>query len=110
MAGNDASLLVIAGRVASKLKDFRSEILEDSSEVDGGTGTDALRVVALAEKTVNTTDRECQASLGGSTIGSQVRDEHIYERGGQARKVDSRLRVLGTTGLAAGLATSSHCD
>jgi len=32
--------------------------LEDGSEVDGGTGTDSLGVVASLEETVDTTDRD----------------------------------------------------
>ena len=64
MAGDDTSLLVVTSSVASQLEDFGSEVLEDSSKVDGSAGTDPLSVVALAEKTVDTTNRERQASLG----------------------------------------------
>lgn len=69
MTGNDTGLLVVAGGVAGQLEDLGSEVLEDGSEVDGSTGTNTLSVVALAEQTVDTTDRECQTSLGGSTAG-----------------------------------------
>jgi len=86
VAGDDTGLLVVTGSVASQLKDLSSEVLEDGSEVDGSTSTDTLGVVALAEQAVDTTDRESQTGLG---------------RAG--------LRVLGTAGLAAGLA-SSHFD
>jgi hypothetical protein len=37
MTGNDTGLLVVAGGVASQLKDFRREVLENGSEVDGST-------------------------------------------------------------------------
>ena len=37
VAGDDAVLLVVAGSVTSKLKDLSSKVLEDSSEVHGGT-------------------------------------------------------------------------
>lgn len=67
VAGDDTGLLVITGSVASQLKDFGSEVLEDSSQVDRGTSTDTLGVVALAEQTVDTTDGECQTGLGGTT-------------------------------------------
>jgi hypothetical protein len=63
MTGNDTGLLVVASGVSSKLKDFGSEVLEDGGQVDGGTSTNALSIVALAQKTVNTTDGESQASL-----------------------------------------------
>jgi hypothetical protein len=87
MTGNNTGLLVVAGSVTSQLEDFGSEVLKDGSEVDGSTGTDTLSVVALSEKTVDTTDRECETSLGGT-----------------------RLRVLGTRGLAARLAAASHFE
>jgi hypothetical protein len=37
MTGNDTGLLVVTGGVTSQLEDFSREVLEDSSEVDGGT-------------------------------------------------------------------------
>ena len=64
VTGDDTGLLVVTGGVASKLEDFGSEVLEDSSEVDGSAGTDTLSVVALAEETVDTTNGECETSLG----------------------------------------------
>ena len=64
MAGDDTGLLVVAGSVTGQLENLSSEVLEDGSEVDGGTGTDTLSVVALAEKTVDTTDGESETGLG----------------------------------------------
>lgn len=64
MAGNDTGLLVVAGSVTGQLEDLSSEVFKDGSEVDGGTGTDTLSVVALAEKTVDTTDGESETGLG----------------------------------------------
>ncbi|MCQ6513271.1 hypothetical protein NPN18_26255, partial [Vibrio parahaemolyticus] len=54
-------------------------------KVDGGAGTDTLGIVALAKKTVNTADGECQTSLGRTRLG-----------------------VLGARGLATRLATTGH--
>ena len=64
MTGNDTRLLVVTGRVTSQLQDFGCEVLQDGGEVDGSTGTDTLSVVALAEQTVDTTDRESETGLG----------------------------------------------
>jgi hypothetical protein len=64
MAGNDTGLLVVTGGVSSQLEDLSSQVLEDSCEVDGSTGTNTLGVVALAEQTVDTTDGECETGLG----------------------------------------------
>jgi hypothetical protein len=64
MTGDDTGLLVVAGSVTGQLEDFRSEVLENGSEVDGSTSTDTLSIVALSEKTVDTTNRERETSLG----------------------------------------------
>lgn len=49
VTGDDTGLLVVTSSIASQLKDFGSEVLEDGSQVNWGTGTDTLGVVALAE-------------------------------------------------------------
>ena len=56
MTGNDTRLLVVTGGVTGELEDLGGEVLEDGSEVDGGTGTDTLGVVAALKETVDTTD------------------------------------------------------
>lgn len=58
MAGNDTGLLVVTGGVASQLEDLGGEVLKNRGEINGSAGTNALSVVALAKKTVNTTDGE----------------------------------------------------
>lgn len=68
VTGNDTGLLVVTGGVTGQFEDFSSEILQNSSEVNGSTGTDTLSVVALAEQTVNTTNGEGQTGLGGTAI------------------------------------------
>lgn len=68
MAGNDTGLLVVAGGVASQLEDLSSEVLKNGSKIDGGTSTDTLSIVALAEKTVDTTDGESETGLGRTTV------------------------------------------
>lgn len=68
MAGNDTCLLVVAGSVASQFKNFGGEVLKDSGEIDGGTSADTLGVVALAKKTMDTTDRESETCLGRTTV------------------------------------------
>ena len=68
MAGDDSGLLVVASGVASQLKDFGREVLEDGSEVNRSTGTNTLGVVALAQKTVDTTNGERETSLGRAPV------------------------------------------
>ena len=66
MTGDDTGLLVVTSGVASQLEDLSSKVLEDGCEVDWGTSTDTLSVVALAEETVDTSNGECKTGLGGS--------------------------------------------
>ena len=72
MTGDDSGLLVVTGGVASQLEDLGSEVLKDGSQVDWGTSTDTLSIVALAEETVDTTDWECETSLGRSAVREAV--------------------------------------
>ena len=69
VAGDDAALLVVAGGVAGELEDLGAEVLEDGGEVDGGAGTHAGGVLALAEVTADTADGELQTGLGGRAGG-----------------------------------------
>lgn len=73
MTRDDTRLLVVASGVASKLEDLSSQVLEDGGEVDGGTGTDALSVVAPLEVTVDTADGELETSLAGARLRLGVR-------------------------------------
>jgi hypothetical protein len=66
MTGDDTGLLVVTSGVTSQLEDFGSEVLENSGEVDGSTGTNTLSVVALSQKTVDTTNGESKTRLGGT--------------------------------------------
>lgn len=64
MTGDDAGLLVIASSVAGQLEDFGGEVLEDGSQVHGGTGTDTLSVVALSQEAMDTANGERETGLG----------------------------------------------
>lgn len=64
VTGDDTGLLVVTSGVTGQLEDFSSQVLEDSGEVDGSTGTDTLSVVALPQETVDTANGEGETSLG----------------------------------------------
>ena len=64
MSWDDSGLLVVTGSIASQLEDLSSEVLEDGSQVDRGTGTNTLSVVALAKEPVDTADGELETSPG----------------------------------------------
>lgn len=58
--------LVVPCGVTGQLEDLGAQVLEDSSEVDGGATTDAAGIVALLKETVDTTDGERETGLGGT--------------------------------------------
>ena len=64
VTGDDPGLLVVTGSVACKLEHFGGEVLKDGSQVDGGSGTNTLGIVALAEETVDTSDGELKSGAG----------------------------------------------
>ena len=63
--GDDSGLLVVLGSVSGKFQDLSSEVLEDGSQVDGGTGTDSLGVVSVSQKSADSADGELESSPGG---------------------------------------------
>ncbi len=62
MTRDDARLLVVTGSVTGKLEHLSGQVLHDSCEVDGRTGTNTLSVVALAKESMDTTDGELKPS------------------------------------------------
>jgi hypothetical protein len=59
---DDSGLLVVTSGVSSQLEDLSGQVLHDGSQVDWSSGTDALGVVSLAQKTMDTTDWELETS------------------------------------------------
>uniref|UniRef100_A0A8C3B767 Histone H2A n=1 Tax=Cairina moschata TaxID=8855 RepID=A0A8C3B767_CAIMO len=53
VAGDDARLLVVAGRVARQLQDLGRQVLQHGRQVHRGAGAHPLRVVALAQQPVH---------------------------------------------------------
>ena len=47
VAGDDTGLLVVTSSVAGQLKNFGRKVFKHSGEVNWGTGTDTLSIVAL---------------------------------------------------------------
>ena len=65
VAGDNTGLLVVTGSVTGKLKDLSSEVLEDGSKVDRGSGTNTGGELALLQVAANTGDRELKTGLTG---------------------------------------------
>ena len=68
MTGDDSGLLVVTGSVASEFEDLSSEVLHDGSQVDWCTSTYTFSIVALAEKTVDTSNGELESSPGATGL------------------------------------------
>lgn len=70
MSGDDTGLLVVTSGVAGQLENFGCEVLQNGSQIDGGTSTHSLGIVAFSEQSVDTTDGECETGLGRSAAGT----------------------------------------
>jgi len=68
VTGDDSALLVVAGRVAGQLEHLSGQVLHDGGQVDGGAGSDALGVVALAQQTVDAAHGELESGTAGARL------------------------------------------
>ena len=68
MSWDDSGLLVVTGSITGQLEDLSSEVLEDGSQVDRGTSTHLLSVVAFAEESLDSADRELKPGTAGSAL------------------------------------------
>ena len=68
MSWDDPGLLVVTGGVACQLENLSGQVFHDGGQVDGGTGSDTLSIVSLAEKTMDTTNGELESSTAGSAL------------------------------------------
>ena len=73
MSRDDPGLLVVTSGISGQLEDLSSEVLEDGSQVDGGTSTHSLGVVSLAEESVDATDGELKSRAAGSALCLSLR-------------------------------------
>ena len=69
VTGDNSGLLVVTGSIAGQLQDFCGQVLHDGGQVNWGTGTYALSIVALAQKTVDTTYGELESSPAATGLG-----------------------------------------
>ncbi|TNV86954.1 hypothetical protein FGO68_gene13903 [Halteria grandinella] len=64
VAGHNSGLLVVLGGVSGELEDLSGEVLEDGSEVHGGTSANSLGEAALLEEASDSANGELESSLG----------------------------------------------
>ena len=65
---DDTRLLVVLGRVPGELKDLSGQVLKNGRQVHGGTGTNALSVVTLADESVDTAHGELKSRPAGAGL------------------------------------------
>jgi hypothetical protein len=63
VTGNDTALLVVTGGVSGEFEDLGTEVFEDGSQINGGSGSHTGGVLSLSEVTSDTTDGELQTCL-----------------------------------------------
>ena len=61
MTGDDSGLLVVSGGVAGQLEHLSGQVFQDGGQVDGGTSSDTLSVVAFPQQTMDTSDGELKS-------------------------------------------------
>lgn len=62
MTGNDTRLLVVSGSVTGQLEDFGRKVLEDGSEVDGGTSTNSLCKTEVRKRKIDKRDQDTETN------------------------------------------------
>jgi len=68
MAGDDPGLLVVAGSVSSQLQNLSGQILQNSRQIDGSSGTNTLSIVSFTEQPVDTADGKLKPGPGGASL------------------------------------------
>ena len=66
VTGDDPHLLVVPGSVPSQLEDLGSEVLHDSSQVDGSSTSNTLGELSFLQMAVNPSNWELKSSPGRS--------------------------------------------
>ncbi|XP_046573471.1 uncharacterized protein LOC124281572 [Haliotis rubra] len=83
MSGDDSGLLVVSGGVTCQLENLSGEVFQNGSQVDWGSGTHALGIVAFTEETVDTSNGELNskgAKKAGKAKAARVGDKKKKRR------------------------------
>ena len=78
MSWDDSGLLVVTGSIASEFKDFSGQVFHDGGQVNWGTSTYAFGIVALSQKSVDTSNWELKSSTGRSSLGFCLGDGFCF--------------------------------
>jgi hypothetical protein len=66
---NDSGLLVVPGSVTSQFENLGGQVLQNSGQVDWGTGSDSFSVVTFSEESMDSTYWELEAGSARSGLG-----------------------------------------
>ena len=69
VTGHNTGLFVVTRGVSGQLENLGAQVLQDSSQVHGGSGSHAGGVLALTQVTADTTDGELQSGFSRSGCG-----------------------------------------
>ena len=64
MTGNDPRFLVVTGGISCQLENLSCEVLHDGGQVDWGSGSYTLGIVAFAQMTMDTSNGELKSGPG----------------------------------------------
>ncbi|XP_053188004.1 histone H3-like centromeric protein cpar-1 [Scomber japonicus] len=107
VTGDDPGLLVVSGSVSSQLQDLSGQVLQHSRQIDGGTGTDTLGIVALPQMPVDTTDRELEPSSGGRKM-ARTKQTARKSTGGKAPRKQLATKAARKSAPATGGVKKPH--
>ena len=65
---DNSGLLVILSGVSGQFQNFSSQILQDGSQVDWGSGSDSVAVSSRLQESVDSSDWELKSSSGRSGL------------------------------------------
>ena len=73
VAGDDPALLVVTGGVSCQLENLGCQVLHDGGQVDWGTGSHPLGVVALPQVTVDASHGELEPGTAAPSLALSLR-------------------------------------
>ncbi|KAM7419847.1 hypothetical protein PAMA_016786 [Pampus argenteus] len=107
VTGDDPGLLVVAGSVSSQLQDLSGQILQHRRQVDGGSGTDTLGIVALPQQPVDTAHGELEPGPGGEAM-ARTKQTARKSTGGKAPRKQLATKAARKSAPATGGVKKPH--
>ena len=80
VTGDDTGLLVVTSSITGQFKNLSSEVFHDGSQVNGSTSSYTLGIVALAQKTVDTSNGELESSPAAAGLALSLNFASRYNK------------------------------